>query len=759
MCVLVGVCAVCLATAAVGTAKSGTSALDQPGGGYLLKPTESGSAVAYWVARLLERHHYLQRPLDVNVSTSWFDRFITDLDYQHMHYLASDLEALSGYRTNLVRLVLRRGDTTPAYVMFSLFMRRLEQRVRYVTNLLDTEEFDFTGNERVVLNRRDQPFPRDLDEARRLWRERLRAEYLEEKLAGKDHREIVDTLKRRYSRTFRLFREWDSENVLEFYLSALARSYDPHSVYMGKSQTENFAISMNLSLSGIGATLTSEDGYCKIIELVPGGPAHRSKKLRVGDRIVAVAQSNEPPVDIVDMPLAKAVQLIRGPKGTEVRLTIIPADAADKSVRREVRLIRDEINLKDRAARGKMLELRTGDTNTLRVGIIELPSFYGRVDVGGGAGSTNGRSCSADVSALIDKLVGAGARGLVLDMRHNGGGSLEEAVKVVGLFVKSAPVVLARDADGSVVLYADRDGRAQYTGPLMVLVDRFSASGAEIVAAALQDYGRALLVGDACTHGKGTVQSLIPLKPFVARMVDDPTNDPGTLKLTIRKYYRVTGVSAQLKGVIPDIVLPSVNNVAEIGEQSLEGALAWDTIEPVEHPRLWLVQPYLDELRRRSAARVSENIGFRFVQEDMELLKKRLSDKSVSLNEAERRREKQELEQRDKLREQKLKQIESVIVTNWVVVLDEDATEAATVTAVGSEGPANEPEPATATTTANSSSGPDTEEELEKSTGPDLVLEEGLRIMLDWYELMGRDPVAFVSNAVVSAPAYPLGRR
>lgn len=714
---------------------------------YLLNPPPGASAIAYWVARLLERHHYLQRSLDVSVSTNWFDRYITDLDYQRIHFLQSDLEALSGYRTNLCRLLLRRGDTTPAYVIFSLFMRRLEQHVSYVTNLLERGQFLFDSEERVLINRKGAPFPKDLSEAQQLWCDRVRAEYLEEKLAGKKHTEIIDTLKRRYARTFRLFREWDSENILEFYLASLARVYDPHSTYMGKSAAENFAISMNLSLSGIGATLMSEDGYCKITELIPGGPAHRSRKLKVGDRIVAVAQSNQPPVDIVDMPLSKAVQLIRGPKGTEVRLIIIPVDAPDMSVRREVNLIRDEVSLKDRAAKGKVLEvLVEGSTNIFKVGLIEVPSFYGKVELGSGVNGGHGRSCSADVAVLIDKLTKQGVSGLILDLRHNGGGSLDEAIKVTGLFIKGGPIVAARDSDGTLIVYQDRDLTVAYAGPLVVLVDKFSASGSEIVAGALQDYERAVLVGDASTHGKGTVQSLIPLKPFLESVSKDVTNDPGALKLTIRKFYRPSGFSTQLKGVVPDIVLPSVNDVAEIGERYLDGALAWDMIRPLDFQKLNLVSPYLEELRQRSAARVANDIEFKFVQEEMELLRKRLADRTVLLNEAQRLKEKEEMEHRNKLREEMRKQQKSIILTNWVVSVEEESELTLDT---------DEPSPSVGGET-NSVSRLSAELEMnqeeaesEKPSGRDIVLEEAIRVMRDWFELLGPSPVVYVSNIVV----------
>lgn len=447
-----------------------------------LKPGANDAYIAYWVGTLLARHHYSRQPLDEVTSSHWLDRYLRDLDYQHLHFLQSDLGDFEGYRYRLNKLLLKWGDTTPAYVIFALFLRRLEQRVDYVNELLDTEKFTFDTDERVTLNRHDLPFPKDLDEAKRLWRDRLRYEYLQEKLNDKKHEEIVDILKRRYNRTLKMFREWDSDNVLEAYLTTLAHVYDPHSDYMGKSQSDNFAISMNLSLFGIGATLTSDDGYCKITDLVRGGPAETSKKLKVGDRIVAVGQSNEPPVDVVDMPLPKAVQLIRGPKGTEVRLTIIPANAADTSIRKTITLIRDEIKLEDKAAKGKVIELPGPRGGHLRLGVIDLPSFYGRVDWGSGKDKAEPRSASADVTKLLNKFKAEEVGGVILDLRHNGGGALDEAVKVTGLFIKDGPVVQVQDSDGTVMIDEDKDPAVAYDGPLLVLTDRSSASASEIVA-------------------------------------------------------------------------------------------------------------------------------------------------------------------------------------------------------------------------------------------------------------------------------------
>ena len=462
--------------------------------------------------------------------------------------------------------------------------------------------------------------------------------------------EIVDTLTRRYYRNLRTFSDWNNEDVLQVYLSALAHVYDPHSDYMGPAQLDTFAISMNLSLFGIGAELVSDDGYCTFRRLLPG-PAMKSKKIKEGDRIVAVAQSNQPPVDVVDMRLDKAVQLIRGPKGTEVQLTLIP-DGADLSVRKVVSLIRDEISLEEQAAKARIVEFPKGRRGNLRLGVIDVPSFYSSFEMGRSQGKSGPKSTTADVVKLLAKLKKEGVEGVILDLRRNGGGSLEEAIKLTGLFIRQGPILQVRDADGLVQQDVDTDPSTSYDGPLVVLTSRFSASASEILAGALQDYGRALVVGDSSTHGKGTVQSVTQLRPLVRLPNSLSTNDPGALKLTIKKFYRASGASTQLKGVIPDIVLPSVlNEVKDIGEGSLENPLPWDTIPSAAYEPLNLVAPYLPELRKRSSQRVAIDPEFGYVREDIEQYRKQQADKTVSLNEKQRLKERDEAEARQKARD------------------------------------------------------------------------------------------------------------
>ncbi len=641
----------------------------------LVTPGPVDGRIAWITGRMLEQLHYLKQPVDASISGKFFDRYLDTLDPQHIHFLQSDLAFFDIYRTNLHLLtVTRRGvaDVSPAFDIYNRFMTRLQQRVHYAEDLLKNEKFTFDSEERVTLNRQELPYPKDMAEAEKLWRERLRFEYLQERLGkltakkkpvkegdveGKDtakpkteSEEIITLLTNRYHRNLRAFKDFGNDDVLQFYLTALAHVYDPHSDYLGQAGLDSFAIGMNLSLFGIGAELRSTDGYCTINRLLPGGPAVKSKKISVKDRIVAVGQSNQPPVDVIDMNLTKAVQLIRGPKGTEVRLTIIPA-GKDASSRKEISLIRDEIPLEDQAAKSKLIEIPGSDRN-LRLGVIDLPSFYASFDPTHVRDKSEPKSTTSDVAKLITKLKQENISGLVLDLRRNGGGSLEEAIRLTGLFIKQGPVVQVKDSDGTIQQDDDDDPSVLYDGPLIVLTSRFSASASEIVAGALQDYGRALLIGDASTHGKGTVQSVNPLKPYMQLYAKGITNEPGALKVTIKKFYRASGASTQLKGVTPDIVLPSIfNDSKDFGESSLENPLPWDTIKSSKFQYLNRVEPYLAELSKRSTDRVASDTDFSYIREDIEIFKKQQADKTVSLNEKQLLKEKQEADVRKKLRD------------------------------------------------------------------------------------------------------------
>jgi carboxyl-terminal processing protease len=633
-----------------------------------LIPGPNDARIAFVTARLLEEFHYSQAFLDKDISVKFFDAYVEELDPRRENFLQPDLAEFASYRTNLDTLTVgtnTAANLTPAYAIYQRYLERIRQHAEYVNELLSQNKFKFNSNEHILLDRRQAPFPRNLDEARQLWSLRLRYEYLQEKLSRETSptnskvvlplskaalAEISDTLARHYRWNLRKATNWNNTDVLQAYLDGLAHAYDPHSDYLNTRHAQDFSISMSLALFGIGAQLTEDDGYCTINSLVHGGPAEKSKQLHEKDRIVAVAQGSQPFVDAVDMELDRVVQLIRGPKGSQVRLTISPNE--DRAARRVVTLVRDEIKLEDQEAKAQLIESPDGHGVTNRVGIIDLPSFYATIDLPGNSDHPAAKSTTADVARLIKKLKAEKVAGIILDLRSNPGGSLEEAVRFTGLFIKDGPVVLARSPDGSVNVNNDPDDSILYDGPLVVLVNRFSASAAEIAAAALQDYGRALVVGDVSTFGKGTVQNLNPLRPFVGPASPSATNDPGTVKITIRKFYRVSGASTQLKGVMPDIVLPGVLNYStHFGESSLQNPLPWDVISPTNYAKLNLVQPYLADLRLRSATRLATNQDFIYVRQDIDEYLKKQSDKTASINERERLEELREADARQKERD------------------------------------------------------------------------------------------------------------
>jgi carboxyl-terminal processing protease len=615
--------------------------------------------------------------------------------------------------------------------------------VAYSKELLGTEAFDFTGEDSYRWDRHNAPRPRDMAEAKALWRQNLRNDYLQEKLNDRKPEEIVKILGRRYERTLQATEQWKDDQVLEVYLTALAHAYDPHSDYMGRRQKEDFSIAMNLSLMGIGASLQADDGYCKIRELVPGGPAARSKLLKVGDRIVAVAEADKETVDIVDMPLEEAVGLIRGAKGTVVRLTIIPANSTDGSVRRTISLVREQIHLEDQEAKARLVEVPWQGGGVTRMGIIDLPSFYAGSDADDSSGQ---RSATVDVARLIRKLKQEQVQGVILDLRRNGGGSLEEAIALTGLFIKRGPVVQTKGVDGDVRVESDPDPTVLYDGPLVVLTSRLSASASEILAGALQDYGRALVVGDSSTFGKGTVQSMLPLAAVMRRAKLPFHSDPGALKLTIRKFYRPDGASTQLKGVASDLVLPSATEVLKVGENEMSDPLPWDRVAPARHDELDRVAPWIAALRDASSARMATNQDFVWLREDNERIKAQLANPVVSLNERQRRQEKAESEARAKTRKQDRSERHATRETQYEITL-KNADQPGLPKPLGAGANSSE--------VAGSDNDPESLNPIaaSKDRASDSILEETQHILLDYITLLDGPTTTMVAGHPPSGEA------
>jgi len=687
---------------------------------------------------LLEHSQFAHHPLDHELAGKFLDRYLDALDPAHVLFRQSDVDEFDAYRDGLARATRRQGDTRPARAIFARYLERLGQRAVYVTNELQTAKFDFTGHDVYHYDRANAPWPADRTAAQALWRQQLRAEYLQEKLNDKTPAEIAKTLEHRYGQLSRTMGELSRDEVLEIYLDALAHVYDPHSDYLGHEQLDSFSIAMNLSLFGIGATLQSEDGYCKIHDLVPGGPAARSGLLKPGDRIIAVAQGGQAPVDVVNMPLARAVELIRGPKGSVVRLTLIPASAADDSVHKTITLVRDEVKLADQQAKARIVDLPTSPDHTLRLGVIDLPSFYAGMD---GERGNSHRSATADVAELLTKLKAEHVRGVILDLRRNGGGSLEEAINLTGLFIRQGPVVQTRGPAGDLEVGSDTDARVQYDGPLLVLTSRYSASASEIVAGALQDYGRAVVVGDTSTFGKGTVQSILPLAPLMDRSDLAYAYDPGALKVTIRKFYRPSGASTQLKGVASDIVLPSPSDVSDVSESAMKDPLPWDTAPAADYEPLDRVQPYLTALRADSARRVAREKDFTYLSEDLARLRKSLTTKTVSLNEAERRQEMAQAKARQQAIAKEDQAFQATAPTTYNITLQNAElpglpppvtyTNSATVTAT-TKMPADDADAA--------------DDGANNAPARDVILTEAERILADYVSLLHHTPPAVLSK-------------
>ncbi|HET6332763.1 MAG TPA: carboxy terminal-processing peptidase [Polyangiales bacterium] len=713
-----------VATLAVFAFATATSALSCAGHrAQASTPAQTEANIARLTTNILERSQFAHHALDSELAAKFLDSYFDALDGTRSLFLQTDVDEFSRYQATLAHAIRDQGDTSAARVIFKRYRERLEERRVYVAETLKNPSFDFTGQETYSLDREHAARPRDAAAARELWKQQLKAEYLQEKLASAEPAQIASKLTRRYEQQVSTMKALTDGEVLEVYLSALAHVYDPHSDYLGREQMESLSISMSLSLFGIGASLESVDGYCTIREVLPGGPAARSGALRPGDRIVNVAAAGKEPVDIINMPLSRAVQLIRGPKDTAVTLTVLAAGASDASAQRTVRLVRDKIKLEDQEAKARILDIKRPSGSTLRLGILEVPEFYAGM---GQDRKDEGRSATTDVALLLVKLKAEKVQGVILDVRQNGGGSLAEAISLTGLFIKKGPVVQTRAATGSVDVESDPDPGVVYDGPLVVLTSRFSASATEILAGALQDYGRAVIVGDSQTFGKGTVQSVLPLGPVMDKNGVPHAYDPGALKITISKFYRPGGSSTQLRGVAADVVLPSISDFSDVSESALDNPLPWSSVPPADYKSLNRVKPYLDALRQQSSRRLASESGFAHLREDITRLKKNFEGKTVSLNESERRQDLSRAKDRKLEREREMTSLLSQEPTAYKITLKNVAT-AGLPAATSSK---DEAKADRAIPVEDSNDGPAVQALADR-----LILDEGVKILADFAEL------------------------
>jgi carboxyl-terminal processing protease len=601
-----------------------------------LQPTDRHRRVVGLVSEVMARQHYRQAPLDDKLSSQIFERYLESLDGNRSYLLASDVAGFEKYRYALDDAI-SKADLEPAFEIFGRLQQRNRERMAFAIALLD-EEPDFTVDESFRFDRSDEAWPASVAELDEQWRKRVKNDALSLQLAGKTWPETQDVLRKRYERVLKRIDQVSADDVFETFMNAYSHVYDPHSNYLTPRNSEEYNIAMSLSYEGIGASLQLVDDYVTIMNILPGGPAAQAGTVKANDRITAVGQGSEGAMtDVVGWRLDDVVQLIRGPVNTVVRLQILPAGATPGSAESQVSFTRNKVTLEAQAAKQSMHKTRRGDRD-VAIGVIEVPSFYQDYQARS-AGDSDYRSTTRDVRRLVGELAAAGAEALVIDLRNNGGGHLSEATSLVGLFIDRGPVVQLRETGGRIEVLDDPEPDVAWKGPLVVLVNRASASASEIFAGAIQDYGRGLVVGQQ-TYGKGSVQNLYPLDRYAL----GPKSGFGQLTVTIGKYYRVTGDSTQHRGVTPDIELPSLISPEDVGESSRDSALPWDRIRPASFERGPGVEGELSLLDKLHHQRTAANADFVAFVEDRDAIERLRAQTTVSLNAEERKAERAAIE-------------------------------------------------------------------------------------------------------------------
>jgi carboxyl-terminal processing protease len=592
-------------------------------------PARQDRLVVRLVAGYLHQAHLTRPEIGEGLSKALFHRFLKDLDPNKGYFVQSDIDEFKKHETQLADQ-LQQGDMSFAYQVYERFLQRLGERLPLIEELVKAPH-DFTVKEYLSTDTDKLDWAKDEKELRERWRKRIKFDLLLERLGPKPvpDAEARDKVLKRYKSLVKRWKQLDNYDLMELYLSDLTTSVDPHSTYMSPNTLDDFDIAMRLNLEGIGALLRSENGQTIVSEVVPGGAAAKDGRLKMNDKIVGVAQGDDKFVDVQDMKLRDVVQLIRGRKGTKVQLKVVPAEKVEPIV---YNLTRQKIELKSQEARGDVVEDgKKADGTPYRIGVIDLPSFY--ADMAAARAGHGGKSATEDVRRILNDFNDKKVDAVVLDLRHNGGGSLSEALGLTGLFIDRGPIVQVKGPDGGARRRDDPEAGVVYGGPLVVLTSRFSASASEILAGALQDYDRALIVGDKATHGKGTVQIVLDLAD--ALRTDNPPK-LGALKLTIQQFYRVNGDSTQDRGVTSDVVVPSLTEALATGEKDLEHALAFDHVKPVDHDDLGLVPAGVKAvLQARSAERVKKSKDFAKLVKEIEEIKARKERKRVPLNEQE----------------------------------------------------------------------------------------------------------------------------
>ena len=581
--------------------------------------------------QLLGRHYEKQR-LDDDLSGKIYDLYLESMDGTHSYFLANDIEEFEQYRFKLDDGLIK-GNLDAPFIMYNRLQQRVTERLSFLLKQLPekAKKYDFSRNEQLSLDRENVEWSKSTNELDDLWRKRLKNSILNLRLADKEDDAIYELLRKRYQNQLNRTHLANEDDGFQVYMNAVTHAFDPHTAYFSPRNTENFNINMSLSLQGIGAVLQTEDEHTKVVRLVPAGPADKAGQLEPADKITGVGQGDEEIVDVIGWRLDEVVDLIRGAKGTTVRLEIIPSDANDLKTK-VINIVRDEVKLEEQSAQKEIIEIPQGD-KTLKIGVIDIPTFY--IDfLGRQEGKKDFKSTTRDVERLVKELKEENVEGIVIDLRNNGGGSLDEALNLTDLFIDRGPVVQVRYSNGYVQVLPEHKNQKPgivYDGPIAVLTNRLSASASEIFAGAIQDYGRGIIVGGQ-TFGKGTVQSVLPL-------------EHGQLKLTQAKFYRVSGDSTQHQGVIPDILFPSLFDKEKIGESALDEALAWDTIRPAGYQAKRDFQQWLPVLRENHQNRIETNPDFIYLHNQKDLMTELRQRTDITLNEKQRKQEREDNEQ------------------------------------------------------------------------------------------------------------------
>lgn len=631
----------------------------------VLKPENQYQMEEQLITSILTRYHFKEFQINDSLSGLIFNRYFDVLDHGKNYFLSSDIESFNPEKYQLDDKLFK-GDVQFYYDVFNVYLKRLNERMDYIDQLLNTE-FDYSIDENYNYDRDKSDWAKNQTELNELWRKRLKNDALTYKLNGKDWEFIQKTLKKRYKNFSQFLNQYNSEDVFQLAMNSFTESIDPHTNYLSPVTSDNFKIDMSLSLEGIGARLQTEDDYTKVAEIIPGGPAAKSGLLKADDKIVGVAQGEDGEFeDIIGWRITDAVKLIRGAKGTLVRLQILKAGSDLNAKPIEIAIIRDKVKLEDQAAKGSVLEIMN-DEKPFRIGVIDVPKFYNDFE-GQRSGDGDSKSTTKDVRKILDSLKTENVDGIIIDLRSDGGGSLQEAIELTGLFIKEGPVVQVKNSDGNIDIAKDPDPSIVYDGPLAVLVNRFSASASEIFSGAIQDYGRGLIIGEQ-TYGKGTVQNLIDLN----RLSSKKDLNLGQVKLTIAKYYRINGGSTQNLGVIPDIVFPSMIDPKDFGESSEPSALPWDEIKSADFNKFSDLSKFIPVLNTKHLERISTDKDFKYLLEDINIYKENKKKTFISLNEEKRKKEKDKEDQRKLERNGKTQdESETELIDNEVPTIKKD---------------------------------------------------------------------------------------